>query len=178
MLKTIFIFRIWIPIQGGQIELYHAFISDDKAKSLMEKDLAHSKTATEGGDMSSNNLLGQFRNYKKEKKSNLKRTSKIIEEVSDESDETTTSNDEKLDSKLDLKLDLKLDSKLEIEIQETNDDDGRIVSLRTKTDSLKNRDRLVSKSIVASNSINTTNSHLSLGAQLFTLLKADISIKS
>ena len=188
--------------QGGQIELYHAFISDEKAKNtLMEKNLAdNDKTSKED----SINSLGQFRNFKKEnKKSKLKRgknSSGLIKEVIDELDETRTSiivkryeagADSKLNLKSDSELDLKLDSKLvskpdsklysEIEkihretdkeetkygvgdniptigevLDETTNDhnDEKIVLLRRKTNTIKNRDHIVSKSIIiVSNSI-------------------------
>ena len=172
--------------QGGQIELYHAFISDEKAKNtLMEKNLAdNDKTSNED----SINSFGQFRNFKKEnKKSKLKRGKNsigIIKEVIDESDETRTSINEKrytasTDSNLDSKLDSKLDSEIEKIHQETNNkdktkhgdnipttisevfdettsdhNDEKIVLLRRKTNTIKNRDHIVSKSIIiVSNSI-------------------------
>ena len=167
--------------QGGQIELYHAFISDEKAENaLIEKNLAdNDKTSNEDNI----NSLGQFRNFKKEnKKSKLKRG--IIKEVIDESDETRTSINEKrytasTDSNLDSKLDSKLDSEIEKIHQVTNNkdktnhgdnvpktisevfdettsdhNDEKIVLLRRKTNTIKNRDHIVSKSIIiVSNSI-------------------------
>ena len=173
--------------QGGQIELYHAFISDENA--LIEKNLAdNDKTSKED----SINSLGQFRNFKKEnKKSKLKRgknSSGLIKEVIDELDETRTSiivkrYEASADSKLNLKSDSKPDSKLYSEIEKihretdkeetkygvgdniptigevldetTNDhNDEKIVLLRRKTNTIKNRDHIVSKSIIiVSNSI-------------------------
>ena len=167
--------------QGGQIELYHAFISDEKAENaLIQKNLAdNDKTSNEDNI----NSLGQFRNFMKEnKKSKLKRG--IIKEVIDESDETRTSINEKkytasTDSNLDSKLDSKLDSEIEKIHQETNNkdktnhgviipttisevfdettsdhNDEKIVLLRRKTNTIKNRDHIVSKSIIiVSNSI-------------------------
>ena len=172
--------------QAGQIELYHAFISDEKAENaLTEKNLAdNDKTSNEDNI----NSLGQFRNFKKEnKKSKLKRGKNsigIIKEVIDESDETRTSINEKrytasTDSNLDSKLDSKLDSEIEKIHQETNNkdktkhgdnipttisevfdettsdhNDEKIVLLRRKTNTIKNREHIVSKSIIiVSNSI-------------------------
>ena len=113
-----------------------------------------------------------------------KNSTGIIKEVIDESDETRTSINEKrytasTDSNLDSKLDSKLDSEIEKIHQETNNkdktkhgdnvpetisevfdettsdhNDEKIVLLRRKTNTIKNRDHIVSKSIIiVSNSI-------------------------
>ena len=174
--------------QGGQIELYHAFISDEKAENaLIEKNLAdNDKTSNEDNI----NSFGQFRNFKKEnKKSKLKRgknSTGIINEVIDESDETRTSiNEKRYTSSTDSNLDSKLDSEVgkihqvtnnkdktkhgdnipttisEVFDETTSDhNDEKIVLLRRKTNTIKNRDHIVSKSIIiVSNSIiNSTES--------------------
>ena len=174
--------------QGGQIELYHAFISDEKAENaLIEKNLADND---ETSNEDNTNSLGQFRNFKKEnKKSKLKRgnnSTSIIKEVIDESDETRTSiNEKRYTANTDSNLDSKLDSEIEKIHQVTNNkdktkhgdnipttisevfdettsdhNDEKIVLLRRKTNTIKNRDHIVSKSIIiVSNSIiNSTES--------------------
>ena len=168
--------------------MYHAFISDEKAENaLIQKNLAdNDKTSNEDNI----NSLGQFRNFKKEnKKSKLKRSKNsigIIKEVIDESDETRTSiNEKRYTSSTDSNLDSKLDSEIEKIHQVTNNkdktkhgdnipttisevfdettsdhNDEKIVLLRRKTNTIKNRDHIVSKSIIiVSNSIiNSTES--------------------
>ena len=174
--------------QGGQIELYHAFISDEKAENaLIEKNLADND---ETSNEDNTNSLGQFRNFKKEnKKSKLKRgnnSTSIIKEVIDESDETRTSiNEKRFTSSTASNLDSKLDSEVgkihqvtnnkdktkhgdnipttisEVFDETTSDhNDEKIVLLRRKTNTIKNRDHIVSKSIIiVSNSIiNSTES--------------------